>query len=149
VLFGKEKAMSLAAWNRRLRSSLHAFCHWLWPPTPEDVRQQQAAALAGELQRRHQQLIRIRQRLERRRGLLEALAREEQRLTLTIQLLTQEGQDQEAYRTALDLERLRKKQMRLGERMRQGEAAYQERCTHFQEVKQRGRDSTRRLFLSP
>jgi hypothetical protein len=140
--------MSLAAWNRQFRTSVQAFCHWLWPPTPEDLWQQQAAALADELHRRHQQLIRIRQRLERRRGLLEAFAREEQRLTLTIQILAQEGQEQDAYRTALDLERLRKKQTRLCERLRQGEAAYQEQCTHFQKMKQR-KDSTRRLFLLP
>jgi len=134
--------MSLAAWHRHLQSSLQAFSHWLWPPSPERLGQLQEAALAKELQSMHQRLVRIRQRLEHWRGRLGPLDREEQRQTLAVQRLAQEGKEQEAYLAALALERLRKKQTRLNDRLQRGEARYQEQQVRFQKVKQERKAQT-------
>jgi hypothetical protein len=127
--------MSLASWHRRFRASWQALSHLLWPVTPEGARLQLKAALADELHRRHQRLVRIRQRLERWQGRLQALTREEERLTRTIRQHAQEGKEEDAYATALGLERLRGNQVRLSERIARGEAAYQRQQARFQEVK--------------
>jgi len=134
--------MSLAAWQQNLQSSLRALSHWLWPPSPERRGQLQEAALTKELQRRHQRLVRLRQRLEHWRGRLEPLAREEQRQSLAVQRLVEEGKEQEAYLAALILERLRKKQARLNDRLQRGEARYQELQVRFQTVKQERKAQT-------
>ncbi len=128
--------MTLTAWRRRFQASLQAWADFLWPPSPDRVRQEQEAAVSAELHRRQQRMLRIRLRLERWQGQLGLLAREEQQLTLTLERLMQDGKDQEAYAAALALECLRKKRERLQDRLGRGEAVYQQQRDRFDMVKQ-------------
>ena len=44
--------MTLTAWRRHFQASLQAWADFLWPPSPDRVRQEQDAAVSAELHRR-------------------------------------------------------------------------------------------------
>lgn len=128
--------MSRNDWRRRFQSSLRKLAHFIWQPTPDSLRQEQLNDLADKLQRRHQRMVRIQQRLEHWRGRLIKLVHEEENLVPTVQCLYREGQKQEAYALSQALDSLRQKQAFLQQRIQRGEALYQYHCRRFQELKQ-------------
>jgi|SRR5215469_15669544 hypothetical protein len=121
--------MSLFAFYCLLRSRWHGLASALWPDSFTEQVQAELALLDGELQRRHDRLIKYCQKTEKLRNALQGCERRTDA------------------RTVEKLEHRRQTLDRLRQRLREREQKYQELLTRFDHWKQE-RKAVREQLLS-
>jgi hypothetical protein len=134
--------MTQAPWHITLRLSLRALSYFFWPPTPEQEEREYQVRLVQELHIRQQLLINLCRRLQLWRDRLEQRQKEQLRLASQIQTHADHGKEVETQRSARALERNRKAQVRIDERLQRLERKYQSAQRRFEQLKrQRGGSS--------
>jgi hypothetical protein len=121
--------MSLSTFGRLLRSRWQGLASALWPDSFTEQMQTELALLDGELHRRHDRLLKYRQKTEKLRHTL------------------QRGERNMDERMAEEPERRRQALDRLRQRLHQREQKYQELLTQFDRWKQE-RKAVRDLLIS-